>query len=143
MSTRRWNTLTVLTNHYSPVIQQKWKQPTLSWSRTNVVGAICRRFSSTLFKVNPIPVHKIRNVAIIAHVDHGKTTLVDALLRYGGLTVSSTRLLDQGDLEKEKGITILAKATRLTYKDHIINVSYNHLFLAPGLTRVILLIFIH
>lgn len=86
-----------------------------------------RRTFSTLTKVvDPIPFDKIRNIAIIAHVDHGKTTLVDALLRHAGLSVSDARLLDQGELEKEKGITILAKATRISYKDHIINVSNDH-----------------
>lgn len=85
-----------------------------------------RRFSST--PGTPTPIDMIRNVAIIAHVDHGKTTLVDAVLREAGLSVSDTRLLDQGELEREKGITILAKTTRVTYKDYVLNVSDNLVF---------------
>lgn len=71
------------------------------------------------------PVENIRNVAIIAHVDHGKTTLVDALLRQSGsVNASNTeeRLLDCNDLERERGITILSKVTTLTHGVHRINV---------------------
>ena len=68
----------------------------------------------------------IRNVAIIAHVDHGKTTLVNELLKQGGIfrdnQAVSDRVMDSGDIEKERGITILAKNTSVYYKDVKINI---------------------
>ncbi len=68
----------------------------------------------------------LRNVAIIAHVDHGKTTLVDALLRQGGIYRENqemeTRVMDSNDQERERGITILAKNTAVHYKDVKINI---------------------
>src|SRR5438132_1203292 len=68
----------------------------------------------------------IRNVAIVAHVDHGKTTLVDALLWQSGAFRANQdvaeRVLDTGDLEREKGITILAKNTAVRYGDVKINI---------------------
>ncbi len=69
---------------------------------------------------------KIRNIAIIAHVDHGKTTLVDELLKQGGIyrenQATQERVMDSGDLERERGITILAKNTSVNYKDYKINI---------------------
>ncbi|MDR1425908.1 MAG: translational GTPase TypA [Rickettsiales bacterium] len=68
----------------------------------------------------------IRNIAIIAHVDHGKTTLVDQLLRQSGTFMShekiEDRVMDTGDLEKERGITILAKCTSINYNGNVINI---------------------
>ncbi|MDG0812179.1 translational GTPase TypA [Cohnella rhizosphaerae] len=69
---------------------------------------------------------QIRNIAIIAHVDHGKTTLVDQLLRQSGTFRENEqvqdRAMDSNDLERERGITILAKNTAVRYKDHLINI---------------------
>ena len=68
----------------------------------------------------------IRNVAIIAHVDHGKTTLVDQLLHQSGIFRSNEqvdeRVMDSNDLEKERGITILSKNTGIHYKGVKINI---------------------
>ena len=68
----------------------------------------------------------IRNIAIIAHVDHGKTTLVDEMLKQGGIyrenQATTDRVMDSGDLERERGITILAKNTSIYYKDTKINI---------------------
>ena len=68
----------------------------------------------------------LRNIAIIAHVDHGKTTLVDEMLRQGGIyrenQETTERVMDSNDLERERGLTILAKNTAIYYKDVKINV---------------------
>ena len=68
----------------------------------------------------------LRNIAIIAHVDHGKTTLVDEMLKQGGVfregQAVADRVMDSGDLERERGITILSKNTSLHYKDVKINI---------------------
>ncbi|CAM4040323.1 translational GTPase TypA [Cohnella lubricantis] len=72
------------------------------------------------------PRDRIRNIAIIAHVDHGKTTLVDQLLRQSGTFRENEqvqeRAMDSNDLERERGITILAKNTAVHYKDYLINI---------------------
>ncbi len=71
-------------------------------------------------------IQKLRNIAIIAHVDHGKTTLVDQLLKQSGTFAAhqtiGTRVMDSNDLEKERGITILAKNTSLLWHDYRINI---------------------
>lgn len=68
----------------------------------------------------------LRNIAIIAHVDHGKTTLVDELLKQSGIfrsnEVVQERVMDSNDLERERGITILSKNTSVHYKDVKINI---------------------
>ena len=69
---------------------------------------------------------QLRNIAIIAHVDHGKTTLVDALLQQSGTfhknQAITDRAMDSNDLERERGITILAKCTSVVWRDHRINI---------------------
>ena len=71
-------------------------------------------------------IDKLRNIAIIAHVDHGKTTLVDALLRASGTLdrkeLESDRVMDSNEQEKERGITILAKNTAIKWNDYSINI---------------------
>ncbi|HSX59607.1 MAG TPA: translational GTPase TypA [Tahibacter sp.] len=71
-------------------------------------------------------IEKLRNIAIVAHVDHGKTTLVDQLLKQsntlGERAVLADRAMDSNDLEKERGITILAKNTAIRWKDYRINI---------------------
>jgi len=71
-------------------------------------------------------IEKLRNIAIIAHVDHGKTTLVDQLLQQSGTLGEranvSERMMDSNDLEKERGITILSKNTAITWNDYRINI---------------------
>jgi len=71
-------------------------------------------------------IEKLRNIAIVAHVDHGKTTLVDQLLKQSGTlaerTVLAERVMDSNDQEKERGITILAKNTAIKWRDNRINI---------------------
>ena len=68
----------------------------------------------------------LRNIAIIAHVDHGKTTLVDCLLQQSGTldrkNAGAERIMDSNDQERERGITILAKNTAITWNDYRINI---------------------
>src|SRR5210317_1431939 len=70
--------------------------------------------------------NNLRNIAIIAHVDHGKTTLVDGLLQKSGTfsdhAVVEERIMDSGDFEKERGITIIYKNTAILYEDVKINI---------------------
>lgn len=79
-----------------------------------------------LMSMSEIKSKKIRNVAIIAHVDHGKTTMVDKLLRQSGTLQASSqdvdRIMDSNALERERGITILAKNTGIRYNDYVINI---------------------
>lgn len=76
--------------------------------------------------MNQIKQEKIRNLAIIAHVDHGKTTLVDGMLKQSGIfhekQVVEERVLDSGELERERGITIMAKNTAIFYNGYKLNI---------------------
>jgi len=76
--------------------------------------------------MNTTDISKLRNIAIIAHVDHGKTTLVDKLLQQSGTLESrgeqEDRVMDSNDIEKERGITILAKNTAINWNDYRINI---------------------
>ena len=71
-------------------------------------------------------IENLRNIAIIAHVDHGKTTLVDKLLRQSGTLerneLNDERVMDSNDQEKERGITILAKNTAINWNGYHINI---------------------
>ena len=73
-----------------------------------------------------MPISNLRNIAIIAHVDHGKTTLVDKLLQQSGTldrkNMDSVRIMDSNDQEKERGITITAKNTSIIWNNHLINI---------------------
>ncbi|MBT7923025.1 MAG: translational GTPase TypA, partial [Opitutae bacterium] len=75
---------------------------------------------------SPITSDRIRNIAIIAHVDHGKTTLVDQMLKHSGAfrenQVLEDRAMDSMDQERERGITIKAKNTSVRWQDNLINI---------------------
>ena len=86
-----------------------------------------QRYNSAFWYESAFPVtQNLRNIAIIAHVDHGKTTLVDKLLHQSGTFDERARveerLMDSNDLERERGITILAKNTAITWRDYRINI---------------------
>ena len=85
-------------------------------------------------------IEKLRNIAIIAHVDHGKTTLVDKLLNQSGTLdrkdQNTERLMDSNDQEKERGITILAKNTAIEWNDEdFINMTHKGLLMNPHVQR--------
>eukprot|EP00177_Eucheuma_denticulatum_P003044 GFKZ01005480.1.p1 GENE.GFKZ01005480.1~~GFKZ01005480.1.p1 ORF type:complete len:698 (+),score=90.24 GFKZ01005480.1:139-2094(+) len=88
---------------------------------------LTRRFSTAQTATNPVSSEArhpslIRNAAIIAHVDHGKSTLCDKILRDCSVAVNEDRVMDSGDLEKERGITITSKVTTVEYGDYLVNV---------------------
>ena len=83
-------------------------------------------FANRRYRKDQMKRQDVRNIAIIAHVDHGKTTLVDQLLRQNGIFRTNEavvdRVMDNGDIERERGITILAKNTAVHYKGTKINI---------------------
>jgi len=82
-----------------------------------------RYFAATVPVAEAPALEFVRNVAIIAHVDHGKTTLVDQLMKQSGMGFKVTeRMLDSKDLEQERGITILSKATRISWDKYLFNI---------------------
>ena len=108
---------------FSPIPDPDPRSPISPVKYTEKMSSQLEQRSSSRAEVaNPLR----RNVAIIAHVDHGKTTLVDALLHQSGTFRSNERVaeraMDNTDLERERGITILAKNTAVHYKDLLINI---------------------
>lgn len=112
----------------------KIKSPTFSRSRRNPLPSFIKcsvseaeaTETTTEKKVTLVRRNDIRNIAIVAHVDHGKTTLVDAMLKQAKVfrdnQVVEERIMDSNDLERERGITILSKNTSITYKDTKMNI---------------------
>src|SRR5438309_5028351 len=90
--------------------------------------AVSRRVGGSPARERFSPMDKIRNIAIIAHVDHGKTTLVDQLLKQSGTfranqaSMNEVRIMDSMDLEREKGITIRAKNAAFKFHDYHVNI---------------------
>ena len=96
------------------------------FSRPDLRGPMTQSKSAEQNEVQILPRKDIRNVAIIAHVDHGKTTLVDGMLKQSNVFQAhqevAERVLDSNDLERERGITILAKNTGILHGDTTINI---------------------
>ncbi|KAL4439803.1 hypothetical protein ABPG75_002804 [Micractinium tetrahymenae] len=92
------------------------------WSLQETFESCLRRpYSSVASSVAPSDPSRLRNFAIIAHVDHGKTTLMDRLLSFCGASLSEDRVMDSNDFERERGITISSKYTSFAYKGHVFN----------------------
>ncbi len=108
------------------VFGQKVLEKVLSLQVLCVKISVCEIFRYLAERGPCMTQENIRNIAIIAHVDHGKTTLVDQMLKQGGVyrenQVVADRVMDSGDLERERGITILAKNTAVHYKNYKINI---------------------
>jgi len=103
-----------------------WSSRTRLWTAlcrgATPVATATRRVVQRQLSAHPYEPSKIRNCAIIAHVDHGKTTMMDKLLEYCGTSLSATCAMDSNEHEKERGITIMSKYTRLHYKGHTLHV---------------------
>ena len=115
--------------HLPPVCQRKAAKKLANPLAIRLLRAYNSKVSEIIPKRKgflPLQNEKLRNVAIIAHVDHGKTTLVDQMLKQGGVYRENQetveRVMDSNDLERERGITILAKNTAIQYGDTKINI---------------------
>ncbi len=100
-----------LTSNYSPLLPRFFK----SFSNLSVAD-------NDLETIKMTDNTKFRNIAIIAHVDHGKTTLVDCMLKQAGVSTNGDRQMDSNELEQERGITILSKCTGISYNGYKINI---------------------
>ena len=102
------------------------KQKIFLNTSNHVIASIKPYFDRIAQKNKDEILQKIRNIAVIAHVDHGKTTLVDGLLKQSGTfaehEMTEERMMDSNSLERERGITILSKNTAIRYKDYKINI---------------------
>jgi GTP-binding protein len=126
--------LAVLRNcsNFTPENRPEFPRPVLKWSSIRcfclpaIFIGLQDRDCRSVRLIGAKMTKNIRNIAIIAHVDHGKTTLVDAMLRQSGIFSQHAhlveRVMDSNDLERERGITILAKNTAVTYHDTKINI---------------------
>jgi len=106
------------------------RKPSLTWRllRASQNGLIRKAGIRSYYSLSESPnASNIRNIAVVAHVDHGKTTLVDQMLKLSGrlsaeAAAENARVLDSNDLERERGITILSKCTSIQYRGHKINI---------------------
>eukprot|EP00882_Tetradesmus_deserticola_P014814 GHRQ01015763.1.p1 GENE.GHRQ01015763.1~~GHRQ01015763.1.p1 ORF type:complete len:136 (+),score=52.96 GHRQ01015763.1:375-782(+) len=112
----------------SALVRQSWRQGSSAGAATCAVqhsaagwvaAAGSRSYSSSFAQVTDP--NQIRDFAIIAHIDHGKTTLMDRLLSQCGTTLTHERVMDSNSMERERGITILSKYTSFMYKQHLVN----------------------
>src|SRR5512141_1501196 len=117
-----WIIIKSLTEHHLHLGPLEWPRCVFAWCHQARPGCLVRGLGVPMLTVR----NDIRNIAIIAHVDHGKTTLVDAMLQQSHIfrdnQVVIERVMDSNALERERGITILAKNTAVVYKGTKVNI---------------------